>query len=317
MKRVVIFHNGGIGDTIMATPMMQMLYDNGYAIDLLLHSSLNKTIITGLNIFENIYVIDKKSYLLFFVLKNFKKYDYLIGTVGADVKKLQMLALLIGVKEWFGKYNEKNRHRIDENIDAVKELLHKSQVKQSPYVYLQENEKIIEKYIEKNKKNLGFAIGSGKNQKFKRWDIENYKKLFEKYQDENILVFIGPDEIDLKKQLRECKNITVVNESLKDTIAIINHLDLLVGNDNGLMHIGYALKKKTLTLYGMTNRLEIGGYDEKINHYIDLELSCRENGCFDSKIWGIRCVRDSFACLEKITPKMVRDRIDAILKENR
>ncbi|BCD60567.1 MULTISPECIES: glycosyltransferase family 9 protein [unclassified Nitratiruptor] len=316
MKRVIIFHNGGIGDTIMATPMMQMLYDNGYTIDLLLHSSLNKTIITGLNIFENIYVIDKKSHLFFFALRNFKKYDYLIGTVGADVKKLQKLSLLIGAKKWFGKYNEKNRHRIDENIDVVRDLLQKNQIKRDPYVYLQENEKIIEKYIEKYRKNIGFAIGSGKNQKFKRWDIENYKKLFEKYQDENILVFIGPDETDLKKQLKECKNITVVDESLINTIAIINHLDLLVGNDNGLMHIGYALKKKTLTLYGMTNRLEIGGYDERINHSIDLELPCRESGCFDSKIWGIRCIKASFECLDKITPKMVENKIEAILKEN-
>ncbi|BAF70360.1 glycosyltransferase family 9 protein [Nitratiruptor sp. SB155-2] len=317
MKKILIFHNGGIGDTIMATPIMQMLYDNGYEIDLILHSVLNKTILTGLDKFENIYVIDKKIHLLFFALKNFKKYDYLVGTVGADVNKLQKLALLLGVKEWFGKSNGKDRHRIDENIDVIKRLLHRSQVKRSPYIYLRKNEKIIEKYIDKNRKNLGFAIGSGKNQKFKRWGIENYKELFKKYQDENILVFIGPDEMDLKKQLRECKNITVVNESLKDTIAIINHLDLLVGNDNGLMHIGYALKKKTLTLHGMTNRLEIGGYNEKINHYIDLELSCRQSECFDSKIWGIRCIKDSFECLDKITPKMVSDKIDAIFKENR
>jgi len=311
--RILIFHNGGLGDTIMATPVMQMLYNNEYKLDLILHSRINREILKGLDIFENIYVIEKKIELLPFILKNFRKYDYLVGTISANPQKVKKLGLLLGVKKVFAKFNEKYRHRIYDNIENVKPLL-KDLSFFEPYICLKENKSIIDKYISKTKKNLGFAIGSGKNQKFKRWNIENYIKVFEYYKNENILVFIGPDEEDLFDKIKNISYIKIVKENILDIIGVINNLDLLVGNDNGLMHIGYALNKKTLTIFGMTDKRIIGGYNDKLNFYLDLELKCRNSECFSLKKPGLRCIKNSLECLEKITIENVILKINDILK---
>jgi len=307
--RILIFHNGGLGDTIMATPVMQMLYNNEYKLDLILHSKINREILKGLDIFENIYVIEKKTKLLPFILKNYKKYDYLVGTIPANPKKVKKLGFLLGVKKVFVKFNEKNKHRIYDNIENVKPLL-KDLTFFKPYIYLKEDRNIIDKYISKTKKNLGFAIGSGKNQKFKRWDIKKYIKVFENFKNENILVFIGPDEEDLFDKIKNISYIKIVRENILDTIAIINNLNLLIGNDNGLMHIGYALNKKTLTIFGMTNELEIGGYN-KNNIAVFRKMMCRP--CFDYLSDKIGC--SSFDCLNSLSVKMVIKYIEKALND--
>jgi len=314
MKKVLIFHNGGIGDTIMATPALQMLYNNGYKLDIILHSKVNRDILRGLEIFENIFLIEKKLKLLGFCIKNFKKYDYLVGTIAATPYKVKILGKLLGVKKTFAKYDKKGVHRIYENIENIKPLL-KDLTFFKPYVCLKENQDIIKKYIVKNKKNIGFAIGSGKNQKFKRWDIEKYIKVFERYKNENILVFIGPDEADLFDKVKDISYIKIVRENIFNIIAIINKLDLLIGNDNGLMHIGYALNKKTLTIFGMTDKKVVGGYNNK-NFYLDLELNCRESECFSLKKSRLRCIRNSLECLERIDYKDVIVKIDSLINEN-
>jgi len=309
VKKVLIFHNGGLGDTIMATPAMQMLYNNGYKLDLILHSKINKEILKGLEIFENIYVIEKKIKLLPFIFKNFKKYDYLVGTIPVNPNKVKKLGFLLGVKKVFSKYNDKNRHRIYENIENVKPLL-KDLTFFNPYICLKENKSVIDKYISKTKKNIGFAIGSGKNQKFKRWDIKKYIKVFDHFKNENILVFIGPDEDDLFNEVKNIPYIKIVNENILDTIGIINNLDLLVGNDNGLMHIGYALNKKTLTIFGMTNELEVGGYN-KNNIAVFKQMMCRP--CFDYLSDKVGC--NSFDCLNNLEVNEIVININKVLND--
>jgi len=104
--------------------------------------------------------------------------------------------------------------------------------------------------------------------------------------------------------------IKIVRENILDTIAIINNLNLLIGNDNGLMHIGYALNKKTLTIFGMTNELEIGGYN-KNNIAVFRKMMCRP--CFDYLSDKIGC--SSFDCLNSLSVKMVIKYIEKALND--
>ena len=66
------------------------------------------------------------------------------------------------------------------------------------------------------------------------------------------------------------------------------------------MHIGYATNINTLTIFGMTNEKETGGYREK-NKNVFLDLECRP--CFDSSSDYIGC--NSFDCLTKLSVEKV------------
>jgi len=84
-------------------------------------------------------------------------------------------------------------------------------------------------------------------------------------------------------------------------IKIISKLNLLVGNDNGLMHIGYGVGINTITIFGMTNEKETGGYRDNNEAVFIENLSCRP--CFNPSNDKIGCF--SLECLKDISVEVV------------
>ena len=290
MKRILVVHTWGLGDLILATPMMQSLAKSGYSVDLVLFDTAQGIILQENTFLQNIFFLKKKREMLQF----FRKYDIMVTTAGMNPLKVRLLNLLIGAKRLFFAAQEKNIHRIDLNLKTVEKLL--SIESKIPYIYVNENRSLQEKYLQKDKKNIGIAIGSGSKQKFKRWG--KFKELI-KNMDGNILLFIGPDEIELEEEYRE-SNVRIVKESLKDTISLVASLDLLVGNDNGVMHIAYATGRNTVTVYGMTNPKESGGYNIN-NKNVSLEMECIP--CFNPANDSIGC--KTLECLKNLDEKRV------------
>ncbi len=296
MKRVLVFHSWGMGDMIMATPMLKSLSLSGYRLDLVTTSEINKKILKNNNFLENIYVIDK----MWRILRFFGKYDYLVTTAGINPKKIRLLGKFLGVKRTFCANQRKDTHRINMNLKIVKPLLKK--IDKEPYIYINNNQEVLKKYL-KPSKNIGFAVGSGAKQKFKRWPY--FKELIQKING-NKLIFIGPDEAELEDEFKDLG--IIVKESIEDTINLISNLDLLVGNDNGLMHIGYATKINTVTIFGMTNEKETGGYRDN-NENIFFDMECRP--CFDPSNDYVGC--SNFDCLKKLSVEKVLEKCQKYL----
>jgi len=294
MKKVLVFHSWGIGDLIMATPMLRTLAINGYKVDLFLTSETNSLVIKNAPFINKVFV--GRSYLNIFLF--FKKYDYLISTACIDPKKVKLLNFIINAKHVLTGIQLNNEHRIDTNLRIVSPIVDK--YTRHCYIYNDANENILKKYLKKGK-NIGFAIGSGSKQKYKRWDITKFRKLIQRF-DANKLVFIGPDERELEDNIRTL-NVTLVKENINNIIKIISNLDILIGNDNGLMHIGYATGIRTFTIFGMTNEKMIGGYDLTKNHAIYLNLQCRP--CIDSIHDTPGC--NTYQCLMDLTVDTVYD----------
>jgi len=121
--------------------------------------------------------------------------------------------------------------------------------------------------------------------------------------------FIGSDEKDLEKEYKNL-DVKIVKENLLDTIFLISNLDLLVGNDNGLMHIGYATNINTITIFGMTNEKETGGY-RRNNKSVFLEMDCRP--CFHTTISKAQC--KDLNCLKKLELQQVEKAILEVLND--
>lgn len=283
--KILVIHSWGLGDLIMATPMLKSLSKSGHSVDLALFSKANGIILKKNNFLENIFYISSKLDFLRF----FRKYDALVATAGTNPKKIEFLAKILGIKKVFTSFQEKDIHRIDMNLKIVKSLL--KEIDKEPYIYVPQID--VSKYLEKTT-NIGFAVGSGAKQKFKRWD--KFKELIKKIEG-NKLIFIGPDEKELEKEFKEFK---IVKEPLENVIALISNLDLMVGNDNGLMHIAYATNINTVTAFGMTNEKETGGYREN-NKSVFLEMECRP--CFNPATDEIGC--NSIDCLKNLEVEKV------------
>jgi len=298
MKKVLVLHTWGMGDMIMATPMLRSLFENGYQVDLIVTTVVNLKIMKNADFIHKIFLVKN----IFQYLKFAFGYDYLIVTTGTNLNKIKFLNLIIMAKNVLAGTPKKNEHRIVSNLNIINSIVtHKTD---KTFISIEKDSNVLDKYITSSEKVYGFAIGSGSNQKFKRWPIDKWISLIEHF-DGIKLVFIGPDEVDLQKKLLGIKNIMIVLENLEDTIQVINSLDCLVGTDNGVMHIGYALGIKTFTLFGMTNPLEIGGYNKSLNHNISLNLSCAP--CFHSENSIVGC--NTLECLNNISAEYVYDNI--------
>jgi ADP-heptose:LPS heptosyltransferase len=295
--RVGVFHSWGMGDLIMATPMLQSLSASGHQVELILTSDYTP-LLKGASFLERVWVVKGKIELL----KFFRRFDYLVGTGGINPRKVKLLGTLLGVKRVFSKGRVPNLHRIQLNLQLAEPLITK--VVQEPYLYIDPNPPSAEKYLRGEGPFLGFAVGSGGKQKFKRWPY--FRELIPQLPGRKF-IFIGPDEVELKGKFEGVGE--VLQLPLGELPGFIKKLDLLVGNDNGVMHIGYGVGVDTITIIGMTNHLETGGYRPN-NRHIYLNLECRP--CFDPGSNSLGC--SDYRCLTDLPVSKVREECLKILK---
>ena len=269
----------------MATPMLQSLQASGHNVDLCLTSSAPKALLKEHKIVAQIFVHTTRSSLLRFILQHRNHYDAFVVTSGTNMRKAKVLALLLNAKLYAKSINTK-LHRIDDNLENVSTLI-TTKIRKAE-IALPSKQKFDDAYLHPTKPNIALAVGSGKNQTFKRWPFERFLELSKKLEEAGaqVLFLIGPDEPELLQKAEEAQ-CSIVKAPLEQTALLISKLDLLIGNDNGLMHLGYATTIETVTIFGMTDENIIGGYDVRCNHTIALELDCRP--CFSSEVGKIQC----------------------------
>lgn len=134
--------------------------------------------------------------------------------------------------------------------------------------YLYENKKIV----------VGVNTGCGTVFKTKRWPTNNFIDLINSlYQNKyKVLLLGGPNEIEINAKIaNECKDRIVntgCDNSLEEFIGIILNCDILVSSDSLAMHIGIALKKKVIALFGSTCPSEVNLFER--GEKIVSDLSC-------------------------------------------
>ncbi|HAN00662.1 MAG TPA: hypothetical protein DCQ26_18870 [Marinilabiliales bacterium] len=110
----------------------------------------------------------------------------------------------------------------------------------------------------------------------RRWGLENYKELIQllvKHFPENtILVIGGKSESQYVSEVLKGlthKNIFDISgkTNLDELIAIIKHAQLLITNDSGPMHIGFACKTPTIALFGPCSPMQYGNHKNSIAIY--------------------------------------------------
>lgn len=89
--------------------------------------------------------------------------------------------------------------------------------------------------------------------------------------------------------------------SLSEAMAILSLADAVVSNDSGLMHVGAALGRPVIGLYGSTDPLHTPARGPAVQ-LISEGLSC--SPCFERS-----CPIKTTACLESLSPKRVIDRL--------
>lgn len=157
--------------------------------------------------------------------------------------------------------------------------------------------------------------------KTKIWPFENYASLIEqliKKMDVKFFLFGGGDkEITafetLRKQFPDRCEIIAGQLKLRQEIALMQHLDLMLCVDSSNMHVATLTNVPILSIWGGTHpSVGFGPYGKGEDSIIQIsqeELACRPCSVYGKE----KCYRGDFACLTRIKPEDVVQRIEKFL----
>lgn len=155
--------------------------------------------------------------------------------------------------------------------------------------------------INMNEPVVGFFPGAGWGHK--RWPAERFAKLGDRLAKE---VGVRAVLIGGVRDSTACEEVTsgmssppftLIQESIRETMAILNSLDLFVSNDTGPMHIAVALGCPTIALFGPSNPIRYGPWGGKTK-IITQHLSCSPCRQQVDTCWQVG--RDTQECMKRI-----------------
>jgi heptosyltransferase-2 len=95
------------------------------------------------------------------------------------------------------------------------------------------------------------GINPGSNKSSANWDIEQYKSLIRSLSPSSqIFLNVGPKNSGLREHFTEFNNAFLFDsDSLRELIAMVNELNVLVTSSTGPLHIASALKIPTISIF--------------------------------------------------------------------
>lgn len=249
-----------------------------------------------------------------------KKFDLVV-----DLRD-SLLSRLIGTRRWglplMERFNPEYRqlHAVDRYLDVlqingIKDILSLPEIQILPYEKEQAKEFLLQRDIKE--KDLLIAIHPGGSWKYKLWPVKKFAELGDiiaKKYEAKILVFTGPDEIELQDQMSKMMNskpIFIKDIGLRQLAAIIQRCQLYIGNDTGPMHIAAAVGTRVISIFGSTDAKRSGPYGDG-HIVISKKIDC--SPCHPGSHPG-KCNRGSCAAIDSIQLDQVAYIVERIMSE--
>ncbi|MEJ2697905.1 MAG: lipopolysaccharide heptosyltransferase II [Candidatus Sulfobium sp.] len=172
--------------------------------------------------------------------------------------------------------------------------------------------------------NPGASYGSAK-----RWHPARFAEVAKRVVDElggSVVVFGGPAETGIAEEILEgaCPGSLSENAgsvetprvmtmagrtTLRELVALISEVDVLVTNDSGPMHIGYAVGTPLVAVFGSTSP-ELTGPVGYCDIVIRKEVDCAP--CFERT-----CRKGEVQCMDLVTPADVFDAVKRLKRSGK
>lgn len=310
---ILVVSTTGLGDTLWALPALCALNAHYQKSKIsLLTTTMGKELLTEHPSVDQIFVFQKNYFSLYMLLR--KKFD-LIFLFHASQRMIFPLCRLLQPKKLIGTKGQnkgldhlftdivpwRKKHEVMRRIAQIKTLGIKAE-KLDHRIFLKEEEKKEgKKYLE----SFGFispviALHPGAKDSFKCWPLSFFLTLAHMLQKEGFspLFTRGENDPSIPKKFPSLEPLPI-----RKFASVLSHIDLLVTNDTGPMHLASSLDIPTLCLFSPTDP-EICGPLSKKAHLIKKERSCIS--CLKRKC------QEPF-CLMQISPKETLESVKKIL----
>ncbi|MCI0527275.1 MAG: glycosyltransferase family 9 protein, partial [Nitrospira sp.] len=174
---------------------------------------------------------------------------------------------------------------------------------------------LLENQVKDSELLIGFSPMAAHT--MKRWEQKGFitlgVALVERY-GARIVIFGGKDDRargeEIARAIPHNPVVACGKLSLLESAALIGRCYLLVTNDTGVMHMGVAMKRKVVALFGPTSE-ELGFYPYYTEYtVISKALDCKPCTSIGTNI----CKKGTHACMKSISYKEVLAAVERLLK---
>ncbi len=147
---------------------------------------------------------------------------------------------------------------------------------------------------------------------WKMWPEEKMKMLLEMLDEKGAKIVLfggrGNEQEKLEQWSKDLKNAcTFAGQlSMAEELKLMSQLDVMVSMDSANMHLASLAGTRVVSIWGATHPYAgFYGYGQSANDAVQIDLECRPCSVFGNK----PCHREDFACMMRISPAMVVDKI--------
>lgn len=280
--KILVISLAGIGDTLLATPLIHELRLNfpDAVLDALVMWTGSRDILAGnphLNTVHHCHMIKEGPWRSLRFLLQLRKQGYhaALNTYPQSKTEYRLITRVLGAevrvshrydnRRWWDGWlvnrevpQNYDRHSVDQNLallDAVHG--HKLLSSHSTQLFLSEVERAgarraLEERGWQKRTLIGFHVGSGKtkNLALRRWPLEFYRELIERLlglrPDLQVLLFGGPEEQQDHEWLLsrvDAQRVCVPEtREMKQAGALLEHCHAFLSIDSALMHLAAAVR---------------------------------------------------------------------------
>ncbi|MFH0805944.1 MAG: lipopolysaccharide heptosyltransferase II [Patescibacteria group bacterium] len=321
IKKILIVELTQIGDVIATTPVLRALkknFKNSY-ISVMIFPEMKDIFVNNPNVDDFILYKEQKFFDLVKEVKN-KDFDLAVILRPGSVKISLLLYLskidyrigcrrpvILEGKGYFltkkVKPSSGRKHIIDENLEVLKLINIKTDDKSLELYTDKDSEKYITNLLTKSKLNNKkiIAIHPGCNLENHRWLNQKFSvladTLIKKYNVSIILTGSEKDKLladDIQNNMNNgCLNLAG-KTNLKQFIALIKRMDMLISVDTSAIHIASAFNTPVIALFGAGDPKIWGPYSKKSSViFKDKEVctSCMKEKCIYKSKRFMECMK--------------------------
>ncbi len=316
--KIGAFAPAQLGDTIMATPLYQVLRRHFPAARLTLISEIiPHPALEGFNIFDEIipYSPDldiSNQYDLFVhpvycggqqIDRHLDRYNFTISLNRLLAKKRTGLR-----NQLDGTYSNLlfYKHQMELNEDLARLIGDKEPM---PAVYCVKGDPSI---YEKWKGYVGFFVGDVREGQ--EWPAEHWKKLADLFRDTAVLFIGAPhDRRNVCEIAGQCGVPFEITSTLKDYTALCENLKLLVVEDGGAMHMASTTGVDIIALFGKSSPVLLHPWIRSSGRCIAVSSPNLCSPC--DRSWSWRAAQEGLkpiTCMQNISPENVAGAVHKI-----
>jgi len=321
LVKVLIIHTYGIGDIIMAIPMVKYLkkIHPEFEIDLFTTNKGSASLMESQPFFDHIYFSPRSMKGLYSILHFLrkKKYDYSIVSSISNASiplKHGLITLFINANNRFGEYINypvpfytktqkfsQSVHRVISNIGLIK-LIVKDIIDRIDDIYPElaltdTLESFSKEWLDSrclsSQRMLLFHVGSSKGGIHRRWGEDKFVDLIMKLQKETwqTVIISGEEELAESRYVADRTHSEMLcHHSLIEVFSVMKRSYAFINADSGLGHLASAAGIKVFSLFGPGDEQKTSPY-AKESYVIRNETSKCQKCLYPVKGCTMECMK--------------------------